>query len=69
MIILSLLVTGWRFYQLHSEKASINARIAEAEREIERLKPILEEVERFKKRKELLQKKLDLIQYLKANQK
>ncbi|HPR64562.1 MAG TPA: PilN domain-containing protein [Thermoanaerobaculia bacterium] len=69
LIVVGLLVSGFRWWTLNSEKKNLNLRIKEAEAELERLKPILEEVERFKKRKDLLQKKLDLIQDLKANQK
>ena len=67
-LILGLLVSGYRYFDLHSTQKNLKLRISEAEAELERLKPILKEVENFKKRKDLLQRKLNLIQDLKANQ-
>ena len=69
LIIVSLVASGIRWWTLNSKKKNLKLRIRQAEQQLERLKPILEEVQRFKRRKELLQKKLDLIQDLKANQK
>lgn len=68
-LVIGLGVAAFQYWRLTQKKKDLQGRISVAEAEIERLKPIMEEVERFKKKKALLEKKLNLIQDLKANQK
>jgi type IV pilus assembly protein PilN len=72
-IILGLLIIGAAFvgiqyWRLSSTLAGINRELDENRREYERLKPIIAEVEAFKKKNAELKHKIDVIEQLKANQ-
>jgi type IV pilus assembly protein PilN len=68
LIVAGLAFVGLRYWSLSSKLSSIKAEIAVNQREYERLKPIIAEVERFKKRNIELKHKIDVIEELKKNQ-
>ncbi|HVN32591.1 MAG TPA: PilN domain-containing protein [Thermoanaerobaculaceae bacterium] len=68
LIVLALAFVGLRYWKLTSTLASIKAEIATNQREFERLKPIIAEVENFKKKNAELKHKIEVIEQLKQNQ-
>lgn len=68
VVVLALLCVGWRWYSLSSERSQIRHEIVKAEQERERLKAIIKKGEDYKKKKDLLQRKITLITELKKNQ-
>ena len=68
LLILGIAFVGIQYWRLSSTLTGINAEIAENQREYDRLKPIIEEVEAFKKKNAELKHKIDVIEQLKANQ-
>ncbi|MCS7182229.1 MAG: PilN domain-containing protein [Thermoanaerobaculum sp.] len=67
-VIIAVAWIGVRYWRLSSQLASINEEIAQNQREYDRLKPIIEEVENFKKKNAELKHKIEVIEQLKANQ-
>jgi len=59
---------GITYWRLSSALSGINQEIRENQREYERLKPIIAEVEAFKKKNAELKHKIEVIERLKANQ-
>ena len=68
VVVLALLVTGWRWYTLAGEHRRLVGEIARAEQEKERLQAIIKKGEEYKAKKELLERKIALITQLKRNQ-
>lgn len=68
LIILGLAFVGLRYWKLSSTLAAIKAEIVVNQREYERLKPIIAEVEAFKKKNAELKHKIEVIEQLKQNQ-
>jgi Tfp pilus assembly protein PilN len=68
MILLGLLLAGGNFLWLRHKINLKKAEIAEAQVEVERLAPIIREVEAFKAKKADLENKIRVISTLKANQ-
>ncbi len=68
LIVAGLAFVGLRYWSLSSKLSAIKADIATNQREYERLKPIIAEVEAFKKRNAELRHKIDVIEELKKNQ-
>lgn len=68
VIVGAVLLCGWQYVSLRTTLSGLNTRIAEGNRERERLKDILRKAEEFKAQRELLKKKVDLITSLKKNQ-
>ncbi|MFI5167935.1 MAG: PilN domain-containing protein [Thermoanaerobaculales bacterium] len=68
LIVVGLAVVGVRYWRLSSQLSGVNAEIATNQREYDRLKPIIAEVENFKKRNAELKHKIDVIEELKRNQ-
>lgn len=68
VVVLALLFIGWRWYGLASEASRLQAEIAKAEKERERLQAIIKKGEEYKAKKDLLQRKITLITQLKKNQ-
>ena len=68
VIVGAVLLCGWQYVSLRTTLSGLNTRIAEGNRERERLKEILRKAEEFKTQRELLKKKVDLITNLKKNQ-
>jgi type IV pilus assembly protein PilN len=68
VVVLALLVTGWRWYTLAGEHRRLVAEIGRAEQEKERLQAIIKKGEDYKAKKDLLQRKIALVSQLKRNQ-
>lgn len=67
-VIVAFVWVGIRYWRLSSQLSALNQEIAENQKEYERLKPIIDEVENFKKKNEELKHKVEVIEQLKANQ-
>lgn len=67
-IVLALVVIAGYWFMLDRQRASIRDEVAVAEEEVRRLKPILEEVEEFKRKKADLERKIEVITNLKNQQ-
>jgi len=68
LLVAGLLVSGYLTLMKYNKKKNIQAQIKAAQEEYQRLLPIIEQVKKFKARKEQLEKKLNLINELRANQ-
>ncbi|HPC82677.1 MAG TPA: PilN domain-containing protein [Thermoanaerobaculaceae bacterium] len=68
LLLVGLAVVGYRYYQLDSKRKEIRAEIAVNQKEFERLKPIIDEVEEFKKKNAELKRKIEVIEKLKQDQ-
>ncbi|MBZ5589153.1 MAG: PilN domain-containing protein [Acidobacteriia bacterium] len=68
LVIVGLAFVGVRYWRLSSKLSSINAEIAVNQREVDRLKPIIAEVESFKKKNAELKHKIEVIEQLKERQ-
>ena len=67
-IVLGLVVAAAYWLVLDRREAAVREEVAEAEAEVERLRPILEEVEEFKRKKADLERKIEVITNLKNQQ-
>ncbi|MFP3939353.1 MAG: PilN domain-containing protein [Acidobacteriota bacterium] len=67
-ILFGVLVTGVYWLYLDRQKSGVQEEVAVAEEEVERLKPILEEVEEFKRKQADLEHKIAVITDLKDQQ-
>ena len=68
VVVLAMLVVGWRWTSLASEHRRLAAEIVRAEQEKERLQAIIKKGEEYKAKKDLLQRKIELVSQLKRNQ-
>ncbi len=68
LLIVAAAFVGVQYWSLSSTLAGINRDLQENQREYERLKPIIAEVEAFKKKNAELKHKIDVIEQLKTNQ-
>jgi len=68
LVVLALLVAGGYYLLLRSQQGNLQSQVAEAQKEVDELAPIIKEVEEFKARQEELQRRVDVISGLKANQ-
>ena len=68
LIVAGLAFVGLRYWRLSSKLSAIKAEIAVNQREYERLKPIIAEVEKFKKQNLELKHKIQVIEDLKQHQ-
>lgn len=68
LLILAAAYVGIQYWRLSSTLSGINQETVENQREYDRLKPIIAEVEAFKKKNAELKHKIDVIEQLKANQ-
>ncbi len=66
---LGLLVTGGHFLYINGKVNGKKQEVAEAQREVDELAPFIKEVEDFKAKKAELERKIAVINNLKANQK
>lgn len=66
--VLGLIGGGVRWWMLADQRDQLVEQIAEAQREVEALKPVLAEVEDYKRKKEQLEHKISVINQLKENQ-
>jgi len=67
-IVIGILVTAGYWFLLERREAAVREEVAAAEAEVERLRPILEEVEEFKAKKADLERKIEVITNLKNQQ-
>jgi len=67
-IVVAAAWVGFRWWKLSSQLSSIQEEVAVNQKEFDRLKPIIEEVESFKKKNAELKHKIEVIEQLKANQ-
>lgn len=67
-IVLGAIVTLGYWFMLDRERAAVREEIVTAEAEVERLRPILAEVEEFKAKKSDLERKIEVITDLKNQQ-
>ncbi|HKQ97955.1 MAG TPA: PilN domain-containing protein [Candidatus Polarisedimenticolia bacterium] len=68
VVVLALMVVGWRWYRLAGEHRTLVSEISRAEQERERLQAIIKKGEDYKAKKDLLQRKIALVSQLKRNQ-
>jgi Tfp pilus assembly protein PilN len=68
VIALAVLFCGYKYVSMRSTISDLGVKIADANKERERLKEILKKGEEFKAQRELLQRKVELITQLKKNQ-
>jgi type IV pilus assembly protein PilN len=68
LLVIGLVVVGFTYWRLSSKLSGLRAEVAENQREYERLKPIIAEVERFKVNNAELKRKIEVIEQLKAGQ-
>ena len=68
LVVAALLAGGVWYWQLRSESKQLVAEIAEVQVEVDRLRPIIEEVEEFERQRADLQNKVTVINDLKARQ-
>lgn len=68
LLLVGLGVSGFRYWQLDSKRKEIKAEIVTLQKEYDRLKPIIDEVEAFKKKNAELKRKIEVIEQLKQNQ-
>jgi len=67
-IILGLLVAGGWWFLLNRQLAAKDREIAAAQREVDELQQVIQEVEQYKAKKSELERKIQVINDLKANQ-
>ncbi len=67
-LVLGVLIAGIWWLLLNSDLNEINGKVAVAQAEVERLRPIIEEVEQFKAKEATLKNKIDVINDLKRKQ-
>jgi len=68
LILLGVLVTLGHMWILNGKIEDKEAEVAEAQREVDELEPYIREVEEFKAKKAELERKVEVINQLKANQ-
>jgi type IV pilus assembly protein PilN len=68
LVVIAIGYVGLKYYRLNSQLQALTRDIATNRLEYDRLKPIIAEVEAFKKRNLELKHKIDVIEQLKANQ-
>ena len=68
LLLVGLGVVGYRYWQLDYKRKEIKAEIVVNQKEFERLKPIIDEVEAYKKKNAELKRKIEVIERLKQNQ-
>ena len=67
-LILGLLVAGIQWWSLDGQLDDVNRKVSIKKREVEQLKPILDEVEDFKRKQAELERKIEVIQDLSRKQ-
>lgn len=68
LLFVAIAYVGITYWKLSATLSRLQAEVSEANREYERLKPIIAEVEQFKKKNADLKRKIEIIEKLKANQ-
>jgi type IV pilus assembly protein PilN len=68
LMVIGAAFVGFQYWRLSATLSGINRELDDNQREYERLKPIIAEVEAFKKKNAELKHKIDVIEQLKTNQ-
>src|SRR5262249_56692597 len=68
ILVLSLLLVGWRYWSLNRQSAALDAQISAAQQETTRLHSVIEQVQQFEQRKAQLQQRVVLIEQLRKGQ-
>lgn len=67
-LILGVLIGGWLWFSNHTKKVKLQAKVQTAREQANALKPYIDQVNEFEKRKSKLETKLKIITDLRANQ-
>jgi type IV pilus assembly protein PilN len=68
ILVVTALMLGWWFWSLRSDSIELDQQIAEAQREKERLRSVIQQVEQFEARRAQLQQRVTLIEQLRKGQ-
>jgi type IV pilus assembly protein PilN len=68
ILIATVLGIGWRFWSLHQASVQVDADMARAEVELQQLRSVLTQVQKFESRKAQLQQRVTLIEQLRRGQ-
>jgi len=68
ILVAAALVVGWWFWSLRRASADLDQQIADAERETQRLKSVIQQVTQFEGRRAQLQQRVTLIEELRKGQ-
>jgi type IV pilus assembly protein PilN len=68
ILILAVLVIGWRYWAVSRESNQVDAEIAAAQQETTRLHSVIQQVQQFEQRKAQLQQRVVLIEQLRKGQ-
>jgi type IV pilus assembly protein PilN len=69
ILVVTAALVGWRYWLLGRESANLDAEIAAAQKETERLHSIISQVQQFEQRRAQLQQRVALIEQLRKDQK
>ena len=68
ILVLAVLVVGWRFWVLRSDEKQTEAAITAAQQETQRLHSVIVQMQQFEQRKAQLQQRVTLIEQLRKDQ-
>ena len=68
ILVAAALVVGWWFWSLQRASADLDQQIADAERETQRLRSVIQQVQQFEARRAQLQQRVTLIEELRKGQ-
>ncbi len=68
MLVLACVAIGWRFWLVSRASAAVDAEIATAQKETQRLHGVITQVQQFEQRKAQLQQRVTLIEQLRKEQ-
>jgi len=68
ILVAAALVVGWWFWALQRQSADLDQQIADAERETQRLRSVIQQVAQFETRRAQLQQRVTLIEELRKGQ-
>src|SRR6476660_9194487 len=68
LLVLAALFVGWRYWSLSHQSAALDAEIAAAQQETQRLHSVIQQVQQFEQRKAQLQQRVVLIEQLRKGQ-
>jgi type IV pilus assembly protein PilN len=68
ILVASAALIGWRYLSLTRQSAQLDADIASAQQETQRLRTVIQQVQQFEQRKAQLQQRVQLIEQLRKNQ-
>ena len=68
ILVVALLVIGWRFWSLSQQSTQIDVDLASAQQEAARLHSVIQQVQEFEQRRAQLQQRVGLIEQLRTEQ-